>query len=218
MRAAAKEKWLEAHGIEHWTHFYTDYGRLLQKRFFDYFLKGEKNGWDRQPKVQLQVRHVDRFVERHESEWPIARTQWTKFYLHPAAHTLEPAPANAAGAIYDATDTVLVVEEQGASSLSLDRLETTFPAPLGSTTTFSSACWRGGMMLGTSSSSLNFAPQRRRRRGPTCTLAPFPPPGTHHSTSRTFRPGVALNVTSANAGTLVAQLPLPEQLRFASGS
>ncbi len=104
VRAAATEKWLEAHGIEHWTHFYTDYGRLLQQRFFDYFLKGEKNGWDRQPKVQLQVRHVDRFVERHESEWPIARTQWTKFYLHPAAHTLEPAPANAAGAIrYDAT-------------------------------------------------------------------------------------------------------------------
>ena len=81
VRAAAKEKWLEAHGIEHWTHFYTDYGRLLQKRFFDYFLKGEKNGWERQPKVQLQVRHVDRFVERHENEWPIARTQWTKFYL-----------------------------------------------------------------------------------------------------------------------------------------
>jgi predicted acyl esterase len=31
--------------------------------------------------VQLQVRLVDRFVERHENEWPIARTQWTKFYL-----------------------------------------------------------------------------------------------------------------------------------------
>ena len=30
MRAASKQKWLEAHGIEHWTHFYTDYGRELQ--------------------------------------------------------------------------------------------------------------------------------------------------------------------------------------------
>jgi hypothetical protein len=102
VRATAKEKWLEAHGIEHWTHFYTDYGRLLQKRFFDYFLKGEKNGWDRQPRVQLQVRHVDRFVERHENEWPIARTQWTKFYLHAAAHRLDPEPAHAAGRLtYD---------------------------------------------------------------------------------------------------------------------
>jgi len=102
VRAAAKNKWLEAHGIEHWTHFYTDYGRMLQKRFFDFFLKGEPNGWDRQPRVQLQVRHVDRFVERHENEWPIARTQWTKFYLHPAAHQLDLGPANTAGNItYD---------------------------------------------------------------------------------------------------------------------
>ena len=34
--------------------------------------------------MQLQVRHVDRFVERHENEWPIARTRWTKLYLDPA--------------------------------------------------------------------------------------------------------------------------------------
>ncbi len=75
VRAAAKEKWLEVHGIEHWTHFYTDYGRELQKRFFDYFLHGKNNGWDKQPQVQLQVRHVDKFVERAENEWPLERTQ-----------------------------------------------------------------------------------------------------------------------------------------------
>jgi uncharacterized protein len=103
VRAAAKEKWLEAHGIEHWTHFYTDYGRLLQKRFFDFFLKGEKNGWERQPKVQLQVRHVDRFVERHENEWPIARTQWTRFHLVPDSLRLTREPAKSAASItYDA--------------------------------------------------------------------------------------------------------------------
>jgi predicted acyl esterase len=84
VRAAAKQKWLEAHGIEHWTHFYTDYGRDLQLRFFDYFLHGKKNGWDRQPQVQLQVRHIDRFVERVENEWPLKRTKWTRFYLDPA--------------------------------------------------------------------------------------------------------------------------------------
>ena len=64
LRAASTQKWLEVHGIEHWTHFYTDYGRELQKRFFDHFLKGEKNGWDREPRVRLQVRHLDRFEER----------------------------------------------------------------------------------------------------------------------------------------------------------
>ncbi len=87
-RAASKRKWLEAHGLEHWTHFYTDYGRKLQLRFFDYFLHGKDNGWDRQPRVLLQVRHVDRFVERAENEWPLARTRWTRFHLDPATGTL----------------------------------------------------------------------------------------------------------------------------------
>jgi predicted acyl esterase len=88
VRAASKQKWLEAHGIEHWTHFYTDYGREIQKRFFDYFLHGKKNGWDKQPRVLLQVRHIDKFVARAENEWPLKRTQWTKFFLDPGDFTL----------------------------------------------------------------------------------------------------------------------------------
>lgn len=88
MRAASSEKWLEAHGLEHWTHFYTDYGRLLQKAFFDCYLKGENNGWRERPPVLLQVRHVDCFEERSEAEWPLARTSWTKFYLDPDRQSL----------------------------------------------------------------------------------------------------------------------------------
>src|SRR5207253_4395274 len=95
VRAAAKDKWLEAHGIEHWTHFYTDYGRNLQLRFFDYFLHGKKNGFDKQPRVLLQVRHVDKFVERAENEWPLKRTRWTKFYLDPADGALSERRASA---------------------------------------------------------------------------------------------------------------------------
>jgi predicted acyl esterase len=87
-RAAAKHKWLEAHGIEHWTHFYTDYGREQQLRFFDHFLHGKKEGWAKQPKVLLQVRHIDKFVSRAENEWPLKRTKWTKFFLDPTAMTL----------------------------------------------------------------------------------------------------------------------------------
>jgi len=93
VRAASKRKWLEVHGIEHWTHFYTDYGRNLQLRFFDYFLHGKNNGWDKQPPVQLQVRHIDRFVERAEKEWPLKRTKWTKLYLDPADGALADRPA-----------------------------------------------------------------------------------------------------------------------------
>lgn len=93
VRAASKNKWLEVHGIEHWTHFYTDYGRELQLRFFDHFLKGADNGWDQQPRVLLQVRHPgEKFVEREEHEWPLARTQWTKLQLHPRTSRLAAEP------------------------------------------------------------------------------------------------------------------------------
>src|SRR5690349_15607852 len=84
MRAASKHKWLEAHGIEHWTHFYTDYGREQQLRFFDYFLHGRDTSWTKQPKVLLNVRHPgEKFELRAENEWPLKRTRWTKFYLDP---------------------------------------------------------------------------------------------------------------------------------------
>ncbi|MEY3625709.1 MAG: CocE/NonD family hydrolase [Burkholderiaceae bacterium] len=95
-RAGGSQKWLEVHGIEHWTHFYTNYGLALQKKFMGHFLKGEKTGWDEQPKVLLQVRHPgEKFVERAESEWPLARTQWTKHYLHLNEQTLGTQPQSA---------------------------------------------------------------------------------------------------------------------------
>jgi len=99
VRAASTQKWLEIHGIEHWTHFYTDYGRLLQKRFFDHFLKGEDNDWPTQPRVQLQIRRLDAFVRRFEDGWPIARTRWTKLYLDPVDASLRWTPPTAAGSL-----------------------------------------------------------------------------------------------------------------------
>ena len=100
VRAASKQKWLEVHGIEHWTEFYTDYGVRIQKRFFGHFLKGERTGWSEQPKVALLVRHPgEKFVERHETEWPIARTRWTKFYLHPEGCSLATDAQRATGSV-----------------------------------------------------------------------------------------------------------------------
>src|SRR5258708_3577977 len=82
------------HGGEHWTSFYTDYGGKLQKRFFGYFLKGEDTGWNKQPPVQLQVRHPgEKFIQRYENEWPLARTRWTRFYLNPSERSLGTTPS-----------------------------------------------------------------------------------------------------------------------------
>jgi len=83
LAAGSKRKWLEVHGDTHFTHFYSNYGMGLQKRFFGFFLKGERNGWDEQPRVSLNIRSPgERFTLRAENEWPLARTRWMQFYLH----------------------------------------------------------------------------------------------------------------------------------------
>jgi uncharacterized protein len=101
LRAASKQKWLEVHGDTHFTHFYSLYGETLQKRFFGHFLKGEDSGWSRQPRVLLNVRHPgEMFVLRREDEWPLKRTQWTKYFLQPDGMMLGPDPP-AVGATLD---------------------------------------------------------------------------------------------------------------------
>jgi predicted acyl esterase len=48
----------------------------------------------------LQVRHPgEKFVARAENEWPLARTKWTKFYLHPADMTLSATPQKESSAV-----------------------------------------------------------------------------------------------------------------------
>ncbi len=83
VRSGSQQKWLEMHGGAHWAGLYTDYGVDIQKRFFNFYLKNVNNGWETtQPKLQLQIRHVDHFEQRHEEAWPIPRTQWTKLYFN----------------------------------------------------------------------------------------------------------------------------------------
>jgi predicted acyl esterase len=135
VRAASEQKWLEVHGLEHWTEFYTDYGIDLQRRFFDHFLKGVDNGWDRSPRVQLKIRTPNGFVRRDEHEWPLARTRWTRMYLDLETGTLaEAAPVGESRASFAARREVLHFR---AAPLS-EPLEITGPAALkvfaGSTT------------------------------------------------------------------------------------
>jgi len=103
--AASKQKWLEVHGSTHFTHFYDNYGLSLQKKFFGHFLRNEKTGWNTQPTVTLNIRRPgERFELRAENEWPLARTQWTKYYLEPADRTLGTQPQRATATIrYEAS-------------------------------------------------------------------------------------------------------------------
>ncbi|HTT49715.1 MAG TPA: CocE/NonD family hydrolase [Pseudolabrys sp.] len=104
LAAGSKQKWLEVHGDTHFTHFYSAYGEALQKRFFAHFLKGEDT-WSQQPRVSLNIRHPgEKFVLRAENEWPLARAQWTKYFLQPDGLGLSTAAPKGATALpYETT-------------------------------------------------------------------------------------------------------------------
>ena len=125
LAAGSKQKWLEVHGDTHFTHFYSNYGMALQKRFLGHFLKGEDTGWKAQPRVALNIRHPgEKFVLRAEAEWPLARTQWTQYFLSPDDSTLSTAaPASHAVLTYETSSDGLTF-----STAPLDRpLEITGP-------------------------------------------------------------------------------------------
>ena len=93
VNAASTQKWLEVHGDSHFSPFYVDRGVAMQKQFFGHFLRGDDNGWDKRPVVELGIRAPgEQFTFRAESEWPLARTQWTKFYLDPTSKALSLTP------------------------------------------------------------------------------------------------------------------------------
>jgi len=107
LRTSSTEKWLEVHGGSHWEEFSTSYGVTLQRSFFDRFLHGADNGFGDGWRVQLRVRHIDRFVERREQQWPLARTVWTRLYLDPASGELRRDVTVPSSASYDALGTGL---------------------------------------------------------------------------------------------------------------
>jgi len=98
LRAGSRQKWLFAHIGTHYESFYLPHYVAIQQRFFKHFLAGEDNGWDREPPVQLAIRHADGTAEmRTEQEWPLACTAWTPFHLDAADGSLGDVPPRGAG-------------------------------------------------------------------------------------------------------------------------
>jgi uncharacterized protein len=87
-RISSKEKWLRVHNTGEWPDYYEYTDDL--RRFYDYFLKGIKNGWEKTPRVRLSVLNpggIDQ-VNRPEKDWPLAGTKYEKFYLDGSSGTL----------------------------------------------------------------------------------------------------------------------------------
>ena len=54
------------------------------KKIFDFYLKDEKNGWDKEPKVWLSEDLSNEFKLRKENEWPLNAPNGQNYLLMPA--------------------------------------------------------------------------------------------------------------------------------------
>jgi uncharacterized protein len=82
-RISSELKWIYNHGRRKWEEYYSKEALGYQMKFFDYFLKGIDNGMMNTPRIRLEVRETkDKYAVRHENEWPLARTEYTKLYLN----------------------------------------------------------------------------------------------------------------------------------------
>ena len=63
--------------------------RQIELAWFDHWLKGIDNGAEREAPVKIFVMGADTW--RDEQEWPLARTDWTPYYLHSGGSANTPA-------------------------------------------------------------------------------------------------------------------------------
>jgi predicted acyl esterase len=112
------DKWLYTHGRKKWEVFYSSEAKEVQKQFFDYFLKDIENGMMEVPRIRLEVRKTyDQYTVRHEQNWPVARTQYDKWYLDAQQHTLVEQPVEQEGSITYSSE---LVETSRAGRASFD--------------------------------------------------------------------------------------------------
>lgn len=103
-KLGSRDKWLKVESGNYFTTAMKPESIALQLRFFDRYLKGVDNGWEKEPRVEVAVRSADDKVKRWVAgaEWPLAATRWTRLYLDLEGGALSPEPAGPASASFEA--------------------------------------------------------------------------------------------------------------------
>lgn len=108
-RMGSKDKWLRVHNTHEWTDYYNPAHVEDLRQFFDRYLKGIQNGWEKTPRVRLTVLDPGNNddVNRPEQEFPLARQQLTPLYLsaEDGRQVLQSSPSGVATACsYDSAE------------------------------------------------------------------------------------------------------------------
>lgn len=94
-RIKSRKKWLRMHRDFEWPDFNKPENMQDLKLFFDRYLKNINNGWEMTPKVRIEVMDAydyDFRTNRPEEDFPIPRTEYTKFYMNAVDRSLNLSP------------------------------------------------------------------------------------------------------------------------------
>jgi len=85
-RVSTKDKWLRVHDEVEWSDYYAPQSVEDLRLFFDRYLKGINNNWEKTPRVRLNVvdggsRTGQNKLLHPESDWPLPNTQPKAIYL-----------------------------------------------------------------------------------------------------------------------------------------
>lgn len=102
---ASRDKWLKVQSGSYFLTFLLPESVALQRQFFDRYLKGIDNGWEREPRIDVAIRAADDTVKRRvfDTAWPLTGTSWMRLYLDARDKTMSrEAPAAGAELSYSA--------------------------------------------------------------------------------------------------------------------
>ena len=84
---ASEAKWLRIHNTHEWHDFYTHQDDL--RRFFDFYMKNEENGWNTTPPVRMAVLNPGGDdLQRELSAYPFEGNAVKQFYLDAKDHAI----------------------------------------------------------------------------------------------------------------------------------
>lgn len=93
-RRMTGERWLRVHNTHEWPDYYEDAVVEDLRKFFDHYLKGIDNGWEKTPRIRLAVLdpgHDDE-LNRVEDAFPPARTAETTYFLDATTMKMSQTP------------------------------------------------------------------------------------------------------------------------------
>ncbi|KAH8646341.1 X-Pro dipeptidyl-peptidase C-terminal non-catalytic domain-containing protein [Xylariales sp. PMI_506] len=107
-KAKTLHKWLRVHPFQEWSDLYRPEVNDELQAFFDKYCKGLETGWEKTAPFRFSLvgfegSPVKNILERPEADWPIPGTEYRKFFLDAASHSLSHTkPAEKAKTSHDA--------------------------------------------------------------------------------------------------------------------